>query len=70
MIQIAINLFDAQGSSKVRQSDPTKGVGPNRLWYENGRAMTNTAAPINYKRQILFLVYLRRVITIEMCERV
>jgi len=43
MIRIAINLFDAQESRKVRQPDPTKGVRPNRLRYENGRTMTNTA---------------------------
>ena len=48
MIGIAINLFDAQESSKVQQSDPTKGVGPNQLWYEKGHTMTNTAASINY----------------------
>ena len=44
MIRIAINLFDAQESRKIRQPDPTKGVAPNRL----RRTMTNTAASINY----------------------
>ena len=48
MIRIAINLFDAQESRKVPQPDATKGVGQNRLRYENGRTMTNTAASINY----------------------
>ena len=31
MIWIAINLYDAQKSRKVRQPDPKKDVGPNML---------------------------------------
>jgi len=48
MIRIAINLVDPLESSKVRQSEATKGVGPNWLQYKNGHTMTNTAASINY----------------------
>ena len=48
MVSIASNLFNAQESRKVRQPDPTKGVGQNWLQYENGRTLTNTATSINY----------------------
>jgi len=37
---------------------------------ESGCTMTNTATSLNIYGQTLFLVYLNRVITIKMCERV
>jgi len=40
MIQIAINLFDAQHSESTEIQ--------NRLQYKNGHTMTNTATSINY----------------------